>query len=473
LGAVYFNGQLEMKKPPLRKHYPRKHPQPKGWAGFIKKTDPEKLFWNLVAFSLLCLGMQFAELTRPGQRAIDEGYDSLVVKNYEQAVVGGRDHRPISEDLRLVLFDERAYRTSYTRGYWTPREELGRAVLNTVKRGARAVLVDFNFTEKAPVVIKEQKMLDGDAKYLEYLASAAELARQQKTVILVPLMPPGPTPPRDYLELLSRYRDVFRPANFEAFRDGHDRKVRRFRWFTYGGDYAPVLSANLLASLAWTFKDQEAAAAREAKGLLVGAVNHSEILPENLARALGPDSQKASSRLIYRLIPREVVTRKFGSGPDLTKGVVWLPGQVAGPNLAEPDFKDKIVLIGSDFKENGDYHETAFGQMAGSYILANSLNMVLTGHLFAESRWLNLAFLVLIGLLASFLYARFTVFGPTVFIFSMGLVSTWLNAWVFNHYGLFLDVWLPALGLSLYNILVGRTKFYFGRQGLIRALFKG
>jgi hypothetical protein len=336
------------------------------------------------------------------------------------------------------------------------------------------VLVDFNFTEKAPVVIKDQKIIDGDAKYLEYLASAAELARQQRTVILVPLLTTGPTTPRDYLELLSRNRDVFRPANFEAFRDSHDRKVRRFRWFTYSSDYAPILSANLLSSLIFWFAERETAATKEARGLLVGAINHSEILPENLARALQPESHKASSRLIYRLIPREVVARKFGSGPDITKGVVWLPMQVSSPNLAEPDFNGKIVIIGSDFKDNGDHHETAFGPMAGSYILANSINMVLTGHLFAESRWLNRAFLLLFGLLAAFLYARFSAFGPTVFFFVVGLLSPWLSIWVFNRFGLFLDVWLPALGVGLFNILTERAnwKLYLGREGLIRKLFK-
>jgi hypothetical protein len=308
---------------------------------------------------------------------------------------------------------------------------------------------------------------DGARQFLEFLGQAAELARANKAVILVPVV--SSSPPQGYMELLGRYRDVFRPATFEALRDGYDGQVRRLRWFSYSGDYAPILSAGLYAALRPGQKD-EAMAVREAKGLLVGAQDQAKLLPPALAKALRPERQKASSRLLYRLLPRAVVAREFGSGPDLSRGVLWRPQQIASANLAEPNFKDKIVLIGSDYQENGDFHQTAFGPLAGSYILANSLNMVLTGRMIEEAKGLNLALLILTGLLASALYARFSSALPTVLFFGIALVSPWLSAWVFNRYGFFLDVWLPALGVGGYNMFaenVGGTVHHH----LIQRLF--
>jgi CHASE2 domain-containing sensor protein len=169
----------------------------------------------------------------------------------------------------------------------------------------------------------------------------------------------------------------------------------------------------------------------------------------------------------------------FGRGPcqvpDLERGRVWRPGQLISANSKELDFTGKIVIIGSDYEENGDYHKTPFGPMAGSYILANGLNMLLTGRMIEEAMRINLALMVLTGLLASFLYARFRPFGPTLFFFGVALVSPWLSAWAFNRYGFFVDVWLPALGVGGYCVLAEQNtkwRLYFGRGGLFRNLLR-
>ena len=420
----------------------------------------------MLVFIVLSLALQFAEMSRLGQETLDHGYDYLIRANFKKMVLQNEDLSPISPDLRLVLFETRDYKQSYTKGYWTPRDEVGLAVLNSLKRGAGVVLVDFSFAGEAPVVMHEARSFDGTEKFLDLLVEAAELARAKKAVILVPVI--SSSPPKGYLELLSRYRDVFRPANFVAMRDGHDGKVRRLSWFSYSGDYTPILSSSLLAALILSQKD-EAAAVREAKGLLVGVQDRAKLLPPVLARAIKPEEQRASSRIIYRLLPRTVVAREFGSGPDLSRGVVWSPQQIASNNLAEPDFTGKIVLIGSDYQGNDDFYQTAFGPLAGSYILANGLNMILTERMIEEAKGLNLALLIITGLLASFLYARFPSYVPTALFFGLALVSPWLSAWAFNRYGFFLDVWLPALGIGGYNLIVDSVnwKLFIGRQGLL------
>jgi CHASE2 domain-containing sensor protein len=427
--------------------------------------------FNAAAFAILCLALQYAELSRLGQETLDGAYDYLVRENYKKAVLAASDPSPMSPDLKLVFFETRDYKQSYTKGYWTPRDEVGLAILNSLKRGAKVILVDFSFAGEAPVVLAGEQPLDGTQKFLAFLSEAAELARVKKAVILAPVV--SVPPPKGYLELLARYRDVFRPANFEALRDGHDSKVRRLRWFSYSGDYAPILSAALSATLILTQKD-EVAAVREAKGFLVGDQEQAKLLSPALAKALKPEEQKMSSRIIYRLLPRTVVAREFGSGPDISRGVVWRPRQIASANPAEPDFTGKIVLIGSDYQENGDFYQTAFGPLAGSYILANGLNMLLTEGMIKEAKWLNLLLLIFTGLFASILYARFSSFGPTVLFFGIAVVSPWLSSWAFNRYGFFLDVWLPALGVGGYNIIAEKAdwQLYVWPQRLIRKFFQ-
>jgi len=459
--------------------YYRPKPKPRRAAPAVPakaKLDFTQLVVNLVVFAVLCLILQYAELSRLGQETLDHGYDYLIRDNFKKMVLEGGDSNPISPDLKLVFFETRDYTQSYTKGYWTPRDEVGLALLNTLKRGARIVLVDFSFAGEAPVVWQGEEPLDGTQKYLEYLTEAAERARKRKATVLVPVV--SGAPPKGYLELLGRYRDVFRPANFEALRDGHDGQVRRLNWFSYSGDYAPILSSSLLAALIFNQKD-EAAAVREAKSLLVGDKDQAKILPPALAKALRPKEQKNSSRLIYRLLPRSVIAREFGSGLDILKGTLWLPPQVASANPAEPDFRGRVVLIGSDYQENGDFHRTAFGPLAGSYILANGLNMILTGRIIEEARGYNLAFLIFTGLLASILYARFPPFIPNTLFFGVAVVSPWLSAWVFNRYGFFLDVWLPALGVGAYNFISGYAKIgyaklslSFNRRGFLSGLFR-
>ena len=437
-----------------------------GERRFIKK-----FLVNLAVFAVLSLALQYAELSRIGQETLDSGYDYLIRDNFKKLVLEGEEPNPISPDLRLVFFETLDYAQSYTKGYWTPRDEVGLAILNSLRRGARIVLVDFSFSGEAPTVLEGERPIDGTKTFLELLVEAAELARSNKAAILVPVV--SSPPPKGYLEILGRYRDVFRPADFSAMRDSHDGKVRRLRWFSFSNDYAPILSAGLLADLIFSHVD-EAAAVREAKGLLVGATAQAKLLPPAKAKALKPEEQKASSRIIFRILPRAVVAREFGSGLDASRGVVWRPRQIASNNLSEPDFTGKIVLIGSDYQENGDFHQTTFGPMAGSYILANGLNMILAGLMIEEAKGLNLALLIITGFLASVLYARFPSYMPTTLFFGVALVSPWLSSWVFIRYNFFLDVWLPALGIGAYNLIAENFDWekIVARLSLITKFFK-
>ncbi|MDR2455075.1 MAG: CHASE2 domain-containing protein [Deltaproteobacteria bacterium] len=395
------------------------------------------------------------EKTRIGKEAIDLGFDFLVTDNYKYSVIKGQSKEPISPDFNLIFFDENTYVNSYTKGFWTPRELLGLTIVNAIKRNAKVVLVDFNFSGQSPVVVDNGQTIDDTSRYLAYLQTAAELARKNNASIVVPL-PSGARSPKGYIEILSRYRDVFKAANFSGLRDSSSGLVRRFAWYSYNADYAPVLSANLLSYLLLRH-DRDSAALKEAEAAVVGAESPASELSPELIDALRPENNSISTRIIFRILPREMVRRNYGTGPDLLRGVMWLPGQVNGPNMAEPDFGGKAVLIGSDYRDNGDYHDTAFGMMSGSFILANSVNTILTGSMAERPKLVNLALLIGIGLFACYAFAYIERFIPTTIFLAFAFLTPSLSAFFFNRYGIFLDVWIPVLAVNLVNFLVDRS----------------
>ena len=158
------------------------------WKVFLKNYfswfQEKKLFWNYIGFLFIAFLMQFAEITQVGQKALDAGFDYLIKKNYEWAVLQKNEKNPISSNFSLVLFDERTYKRSYTKGYRTPRDTVGLTLLRTIQRCASVVILDFNFIDDAPVVLLNDEVIDGSKKFNEYFKLAAELARQKNLSLL-------------------------------------------------------------------------------------------------------------------------------------------------------------------------------------------------------------------------------------------------------------------------------------------------
>ena len=442
-----------------------------------------QLKWNLAAFMIVIGLMWLIAASKGGQEALNLGLDKLVKADYKAAVLEGQDPRPVSERLRLVIFDRHSYDASYTKGLWTPRDELGHCILSLIKAGAEVVMVDFSFDTEAPVVLVGDQPRDGDASYLSSLREAAELARLNEARIIVPHPGRIKKTGHQYLEVIESYPDVFIPANFQAWQSP-DQRIRRFSWLGYDLNSCPVLAANLTAFLAAEFKSEKTKPAlREAKRLVTGLPTETNLLPSELRQALAPNRQDQSSRLIFRLLPREIVAGQWADDleamkkegrafSDPLKGVVWRPEQLK--NSAPPSFAGKIVLIGSDYAGNGDYHQSAFGEIAGSYLLANSVNQLLTNKLSYELKWLNTVFLLVIGLAGCLIYAALPL-GPASLIFFVSpFAAAFISKWIFIHYGVFFDVWLPFIGVGLCNTIVSwrNWRTYWGGSGLLQKFLK-
>lgn len=449
------------KKPLWIIHYRRRKHGKKGGASASRFAwfNGKKLFWNFTVFLLFAGLLQFAEMSKWGQEALDAGFDYLARKNYEWAVLQNNDKEPVSPLFRFVLFDERTYRQSYTKGYWTPRDIVGQTLLRTVQRGASVVLVDFSFREDAPIVLEDGVAVDGSAQFIDYLKETAELCRQKKTVVILPVLQGDPAKNGQLLRILAQYPDVFRIASFKAERDSYDQHVRRFKWFEYSRDYSPILSANLMALFSLE-KDpqQEYRYQTEAKAYLVGATPDTALLQPQLAASLQQTRRKISSRMIFRILSRAVVSREYKQGSNALRGIVWSPAQIINANAKNPDLTGKVVLIGSDFQENGDYHSTVFGDISGSYLLANTVNMVLTGKIPQENIVINLAVMLLIGFIFCFLYASFKPGVVNSVMIVLSIFAPAICSIAFNKFGLFIDVWIPLVGVGLFNTIVFRIK---------------
>mgnify|MGYP003623405995 CR=1 FL=1 len=310
------------------------------------------------------------------------------------------------------------------------------------------------------MVCENGRPVGGDALYVEYLDQAGRKASEKGSFIIVPAITPGEESPVGYVDILKRYPEVFYQANFQGLRHDGDGLVRRMSWFAYNDDYTPILSAHLLSVL--LLGNDHINAIREAKGTLIGVNPAPLYMAPSLSRALRPENQMASSRLFYSLLPQQALQNKYENLPDIWRSVVWRPGQINGPNETEPDFKNKIVIIGANYEEYGDIHQTVFGVISGSYLLANATNMLLNDYHPRDARRFNAIFIVITGVLACFLYTRYPPIGPTIFFTAVAVVSQISSVSLFNRYGVFFDAWIPAFGMGLYNLgLVYKDRVFY------------
>lgn len=446
------------------------------WLSVKIRLDRRRFKISLIVLVGVLIWLASMESGFTGRLLLDKALDFVVRRDYEYAVIKGHEAQPVSNKLDLVIFDRWTYETSYTHGYWTPRDEVGLTVLNALKRKAKVIVLDFDFARSSPVVWNRGRLIFGDGLYIRYLQQAAAEARQNQAVIITPLATERPVPAQlAYRNWAEANSDVVIPASFKALRSGLGPELRRFVWFDYDQHIAPVPSASLTSLIVANYSGTERdAAIIEAKKRLIGLTPDTDLLPDRLKESLRPGQQEPGSRLIYRILPRETVKREFGSGPDIVSKKVWRPSQVNNPNFDLPNFENKVVLIGSDYKHNSDYHQTAFGELPGSYILANSINMILNERISQESLVINWGFMILVGLLACWAFSALNYFGATVlfFVSSLGLRS--VSAWIFFRYGLFFDVWLPFYSVGLVNTLMALNKWrtFLGGQGLIHKIIQ-
>jgi CHASE2 domain-containing sensor protein len=157
-----------------------------------------------------------------------------------------------------------------------------------------------------------------------------------------------------------------------------------------------------------------------------------------------------AERVIYRIAPVEHAGQK-------TQLSVSSAQALLAREERRLDTDGRIVLIGSTYAENGDFHRTPIAnQMSGVYILANAIDTLAThGQFKPPPLWVSILVLFASTLLLHVVFAAFsyTIAKLTAMLLLTGLLFV-LSVFIFS-YGIGFSYALPLLVLqAIYMITV-------------------
>jgi len=417
--------------------------------------------WNVIWGVLIAIALQFAPHIRYGQKMLNEAYDSLVKEDFIRAVIDRKENEPISDAIRLVIFDKMAYEASPSLGYWTPRVKLCQTVIRAIELGAKVVVVDFALTKEIPAYCTIGKAEDVNQVFLRLMREATELAKEKKSVIIMPWTERKPANgyTAQYYGLLNEMSDIIQlgsPAIFVNPTDGNVRHLRFYKKVKDETQNGIVLSLPVLAALyQWYGAEETGEIVQQTKDY----INKHERLKNGITipfddrfkkkiRIYSQDkySECLSARYRFRIVPREVL-EKMGHGIDLlSKHKVMLTADrlltISSDNQI---WKGKTVLIGSTYSEIGDFHTTPLGRMPGVFLVANGLNLFLKEGQINQSYILGYVIVLFWVFVFAVIFIHLSA-GWAAFVLT-GLVlvfNTSISAYLFSKSDLFMDFWLPV-----------------------------
>ncbi len=441
------------------------------WSPERRRRFLVNLIWAAAVVALLHL----APHTKMGQQLLNETYDYLVKKDFKNTLIDRGDREPVSDAIRLVTFDRSAYAYEKSPGgdFWTPRKTLGRTIVSALELGAKVVVADIEVDKPVPLE-------DENRDFLELLKQAADIARQNDAVIILPRMEQEcrllfplkkdqsrETRPAEYVcrlhDLLNRQSDVIKQGTPGIFRSPLDSKVRHFRLYEKDDKGSTALSMSVLAAVyQWHGRKKGNAILKQTQAQLKDD-SWSDILihgPEGLEpiRILRQDagSECIPARYKFRIVPENVMktyTKKADPLFDMKRTSAELLDTESDSDI----YCGKTVLIGSVHEELGDIHSTPLGDMPGLFLLANGMNIFLRGEQIHEIsykyKYSMEAVLTVLSALV-FLYLNPTPAALTLTAL-LYVLHKLLSVHFFTNWGLFLDFWLMVIGIGIFENIVG------------------
>ncbi|MDM8522271.1 CHASE2 domain-containing protein [Desulfococcaceae bacterium HSG8] len=418
----------------------------RSWPLGKRKRFFENLFWAAAVAALLHL----APCTKMGQQLLNETYDDLVEKDFQKTVA---ERGAVSDAIQLVTFDSSAYEENPGRDFWTPRRSLGKAVIRSLKLGAKVVVADIE-TDK-PVPIKDE-----NRAFLKLLDDAAVLAKKKDAVIILPRVREvcGENLHSGYVcrfhDLLEKHSEVIRQGTPGIFRNPSDSKVRHFRLYEKDDKGSFTLSMSVLAAVyQWygmkkgneILEQTRARFMRDSwREILIPAPEGSE--PIRIRRQ-DAGSECLPARYKFRIVPDS----------DLLFDMKRTSAELDDTDPGSGIYYGKTIFIGSEHKEMEDIHATPVGDMHGVFLLANGMNIFLKGEQLREVslKYKYSAQAVLIVLAAMiFLYLDFAPAALTLTAI-LCILHKLLSVYVFTRWGLFLDFWLMLAGIGIFENIIG------------------
>jgi hypothetical protein len=132
-------------------------------------------------------------------------------------------------------------------------------------------------------------------------------------------------------------------------------------------------------------------------------------------------------------------------------------------------FKGKVVIVGNSSPDAGDMHRTPIGEMAGMYILANSINTILTKE--QPSRppgWVSILIETVVIILAAYVFLYFTsLLAQIIASLLILIVFGWFSYLYFLETGVFLNFVFAIVGMSFHETTKDLEEI-FEKRGLMK-----
>ncbi len=159
-------------------------------------------------------------------------------------------------------------------------------------------------------------------------------------------------------------------------------------------------------------------------------------------------------RLRFLLVPKR--SAKEGSAePDIGAGGNLFQTAIGFEELEyyKESFKDKIVVVGNSSPDVGDIHKTPVGDMAGMYILGNSINTILAKEQPSPPPvWLSIVIEVAVIILAAYLFLYFTsLLAQVIASVLILLLFGYFGYLYFLKTGIFLNFVFAIVGMGFHE----------------------
>jgi CHASE2 domain-containing sensor protein len=440
---VYHNIQIN---PSKKEHIIMlKHIYWKNWQEEHKQIFFRHIFWGII----ITVFMQFSYVTGFGQDLLNKTYDSMLMRFFIKHV-----QKPtIPKNIRMIIFDKDSYEHSSSMGFWTPRVLLCKSIIQAIRMGAKVVVVDFALDRPVP-------FQDENKNYIKCLAKAAQLAEEQQAVIVMPHSKKNyqTTYFNEYMDLLNKYSEVIKTGVANVYKHQTDRMIRHFIFYEKNDNI--TFSIPVLATVFYWYGRQKGEQVLKQKADEISNNSKSYVKIEDPSHQhkiylyhQSSITECMAARFVFRSSPKGLI-QKLPQGGYFPESMIISANDInksfeenGNYHPIDPSWaKNKIVLIGSYYQEIGDIHSTPIGNMPGIYLILNSIQMLISGSQIYE---LNLFIKILLILpwilVASIVFTYISGFWATfIFIGLIYLLFSPFSTYLFIHFGIFMDFWLPV-----------------------------
>ena len=369
----------------------------------------------------------YTESTPFGKQLLRSQYAFFSREDY----LSSGEHNGAPLALRLVTLTSQDYENFFAGDvHYTPREKLANAMGNSIRMGARVVLITYSLSHPSP--LEEPDM------YLESLRQVTNIAREQNAVILIPQN--TSCKEQDacadcvrYTAFMRENSDIFVPV--PSFISSQYSDIYLTRYFAADASTPGMaLSAVLLAK----HPDAGHRAILNATKDLMKRKKPSAAFDNTWNRFL-LERGNAVFLSRYPLLPfrqEDHYPRSVAEARGAYDEVPY-PFSALASMTQIPDgqsFAGKIALIGNAFSEMEKEHPSPEGSLPGVYIVANQITMLL------EDRLTRIP-----GSFATFLYL-------TSFIGLLVLMS-WLGLRLSTLFVSGIALFILLFSMRVFNIL--------------------